>query len=131
MDDSLKKLKKFYLHKKIERNLLFAASIPFSFIENQNSAERTWISSRLRESNIGLRLAPRNELIGAVINKALSKRKILMLGLTYRDAKENGVCNEDLREVSRYGIRYLKPREVIEEYPEYQGYHKENKTYFK
>lgn len=130
-ENKIKKLENFC--EEIKDNITptsYGASLSFSLpTTNGSTPEELWLKSFLTSAskNIKFRESPRNVLRGFSVTDAISKNN-KMLGLIYHDNKDNG-DNEDLFEVSSRDIKPLKPKEVKTKYPEYNGYHREDKKY--
>jgi len=133
IDKALKEINMFYeKNRKKAFTASMGASLSFNLPNNRNQPthEELWLQSFLKPLKIGLREVTRNIPRGFLVTRPKSDPNSLMLGIVYYDKKDKG-DNEDLINVSKLGIAHLKSSEVIKKFPEYKGYHREFKKYFK
>lgn len=113
-----------------EKNLMSGASISFSAsgASSDSKINQSILSNFLNDHKINLREAERNILKGFTVSTPKIDKDNKMLGATYYDLKD-GYCNEDLFRIGKDKITHLKPSDVKNEYPEYNGYHTGDKSY--
>lgn len=132
-EDLLKKLKEFCRKnrsKATQASSGVSLSFNLSMSRNTPTPIEIWMKSFLSGRGRKFREGSGNVLRGFSITDPISQQDKKMLGLIYHDKNDNG-DNEDLFEISPNNIKHLKPKEAKKEYPEYGGYHRGNKRYFK
>lgn len=87
--------------------------------------------SVFKEIGINQRDEKRNKLIGTVTSKLPDVGNVFMVGVSYKDNKDN-TPNEDFFEVQTdlEKVGKYKPSEFEKKFPEYKGMHRDIKDFF-